>query len=77
MCFNVTYIHNIPMCTNFTYTKYYFPISVHPCDKKSKGGCSQICNKRKDLHVCSCEAGFVLAKDKMTCDKGKKMYAIV
>lgn len=58
---------------HFTNTKYYFPISVHPCDKKGNGGCSQICNKRKDLHVCSCKGGFVLAKDKMTCNKGENI----
>ncbi len=52
---------------------FHFIFLVHPCDKVNKGGCSQICNKRKDLHVCSCKAGFVLAKDKTTCNIGEKI----
>ena len=47
-----------------------FSILVHPCDKPNKGGCSQLCNKRKEWHVCSCKAGFLLAEDKKTCKKG-------
>ena len=43
---------------------------VHPCDEASNGGCNQICNKVKDNHKCSCQAGFVLEEDKMTCKKG-------
>ena len=39
---------------------------------KNKGGCSQICNKRKEWHVCSCKVGFMLGKDKKTCNKGEK-----
>lgn len=44
---------------------------VHPCDKSDNGGCNQICNKRKEWHECSCETGFALGKDKMTCKKGE------
>lgn len=44
---------------------------VHPCDETRKGGCSQICNKRKGDYVCSCETGFVLAQDTRTCTKGE------
>ena len=43
---------------------------VHPCDEANNGGCSQICSKRKEKHVCSCEPGFALEKDKTTCKKG-------
>ena len=48
----------------------YFPFLVHPCDTGSNGGCSQICNKRNWKHECACEDGFVLGKDKKTCNKG-------
>ncbi len=50
----------------------YFKSLVHPCDEASNGGCSQICNKIKEKHECSCETGFVLGKDKRTCKKGQK-----
>ena len=43
---------------------------VHPCDETKKGGCSQICNKRKEKYECSCEAGFVLGENNSTCKKG-------
>ena len=46
-------------------------ILVHPCDKPNKGGCGQICNKRKEWHVCSCKTGFVLGRDNKTCNKGE------
>ncbi len=49
---------------------HHFQFLVHPCDEASKGGCSQICNKRKEKHECSCEVGFVLTEDKMSCKKG-------
>ena len=48
---------------------------VHPCDKANKGGCSQLCNKRKEWHVCSCNAGFLLREDKRTCIKGRQFLA--
>ena len=47
-----------------------FQFLVHPCEKENKGGCSQICNKRKEKHECSCEVGYVLTRDKRTCKKG-------
>ena len=53
------------------FSNYPFPILVHACDEAKKGGCSQICNKRKENHECSCESGFVLEEDKMTCKKGQ------
>ena len=43
---------------------------VHTCDEASNGGCSQICNKRKESHECSCEVGFVFGEDKRICKKG-------
>ena len=43
---------------------------VHPCDKANKGGCSQICYKMNETYECSCEPGFILRKDKATCQKG-------
>ena len=43
---------------------------VHPCDEANNGGCSQICNKLKEKHECSCEPAFVLGEDKATCQKG-------
>ena len=43
---------------------------VHPCDEANNGGCSQICNKRKENHTCSCEPGFLLGEDKRVCKKG-------
>ncbi len=51
----------------FLINVYYL---VHPCDETRNGGCNQICNKRKEKHECSCEAGFVLGEDKSTCKKG-------
>ena len=43
---------------------------VHACDAANNGGCSQICNKIKEKHECTCQTGFVLAKDKRACKKG-------
>ena len=51
----------------------HFSILVHPCDKANNGGCSQLCKKRKEWHVCSCKAGFVLVKDNRTCKRGKNI----
>lgn len=48
---------------------FQFPI-VHPCDKADKGGCNQVCIKRKAWHVCSCKSGFMLGNDKRICNKG-------
>ena len=49
----------------------HFQYLVHPCDEANNGGCSQICNKRKEKHECSCEAGFVqVDEDKTLCKKG-------
>ena len=46
---------------------------VHPCDKESKGGCAQTCNKGEgEEFTCSCETpDFKLNEDDgKTCDKG-------
>merc|ERR1711887_480182 len=44
-------------------------IFKHPCDKKSKGGCSQICQKRGRGRVCQCKRGFKLLADRRSCQK--------
>lgn len=54
--------------TSFDIINVYY--LVHPCDEANNGGCGQVCNKRKEKHECSCEAGFVLQQDKTTCKKG-------
>ena len=48
----------------------FFP--VHPCDKDTKGGCAQVCNKDGAGFFCSCEEGFkVSTQDEKLCEKGK------
>merc|ERR1712015_338880 len=42
---------------------------IHPCDKKSKGGCSQICQKRGRGRVCRCMRGYKLLADRRSCQK--------
>ena len=45
---------------------------VHPCDKKTRGGCEQACNKDGDNAKCSCEPGIdTLNADGKTCDRSK------
>ena len=53
---------------SFVIINFYY--LVHPCDEANNGGCGQVCNKRNEKHECSCEAGFVLQQDKVTCKKG-------
>ena len=55
----------------------HFEYLVHPCDEANNGGCNQICNKREEKHECSCEAGFELGEDKMTCTKGWLRYTLL
>ena len=51
------------------FQNHYLP--VHPCDKETKGGCDQICNKDGDDAVCACnEPDYKLAEDGKSCDKG-------
>ena len=46
-------------------------LSVHPCDKETKGGCDQICNKDGDDAVCSCnEPDYKLGEDGKSCEEG-------
>ena len=46
--------------------------SVHPCDKDTKGGCDQTCNKDGEKAKCSCTpVDFKLGEDGKTCDPGK------
>ena len=48
---------------------------VHPCDKETKGGCSQICNKKGDEAQCACNDGYELdAQDGQTCNKSKPKF---
>ena len=50
---------------------YNSSISVHPCDKEEKGGCSQHCEKKGDEAVCGCEEGYALEEDEKTCEESK------
>ena len=43
---------------------------MHPCDRKSNGGCDQVCMKKGKGLTCSCKNGFKLAADKIICEKG-------
>ena len=46
---------------------------VHPCDKESKGGCEQTCEKDGEKVVCSCAApDYKLAGDGKSCEEGEK-----
>ena len=47
----------------------FFLFLVHPCDRKNKGGCDQICTKNGDKYTCSCKSGFRLTSD-WSCKKG-------
>ena len=43
--------------------------SVHPCDKDTKGGCDQTCNKDGDKAKCSCTpVDFKLGEDGKSCE---------
>ena len=45
---------------------------IHPCDKPTKGGCDQTCNKDGETFTCSCQAPeFKLNADGESCDPGK------
>ena len=48
-----------------------FYTSVHPCDRASNGGCSQVCEKDGDNAKCGCDDGYELLDDKVTCKKSK------
>ena len=52
--------------------KSFSHIIVHPCDKESKGGCDQVCNKKnKEEASCACQPiDFSLNKDGKSCDPG-------
>ena len=68
--YNKYIIQNIPSGANcHSYWTIYICL-VHPCDKASNGGCSQICNKRKHKFECACEDGFLLDGNGKTCKKG-------
>ena len=42
--------------------------AIHPCDKKDKGDCQQICEKDGTEAKCKCEKDFKLNDDGKTCD---------
>ena len=44
--------------------------TVHPCDKETKGGCDQVCNKDGEKAKCGCNEGFRLV-DETTCEKSE------
>ena len=47
-------------------------ILVHPCDKATKGGCDQVCEKDGAKAVCKCDKeGFQLEEDNQSCEFGK------
>ena len=48
---------------------------MHPCDKPSKGGCEQMCEKMGNEAICKCNAGYTLEADGQSCSEGK--YKIV
>ena len=52
-----------------------FSFSVHPCDKDTKGGCQQTCNKDGDKAKCSCApVDFKLGEDGKSCDPGRLYF---
>ena len=42
-------------------------VTVHPCERKDKPVCSQVCNKKADKYECACEDDFQLLSDEKTC----------
>ena len=76
----------LPYLPIFSQLKYFFIISpfisfalylVHPCDKRTKGGCDQTCNKEGDSFSCSCETGFKLEGDGRSCKKSKNLLIFI
>ena len=53
------------------------PVLVHPCDTKTKGGCSHKCKKSEEEeeeedgegYTCTCPPGFKLLPNNITCKK--------
>ena len=60
---------------SYAYDFNFIYLSVHPCDRKAKGGCEQKCVKddNKDKFHCQCTAPeFKVSKtNPKECDKGK------
>lgn len=50
---------------------FIFHFAAHPCDNGKNGGCDQVCEKIGTQGQCSCLNDFELAKDGVTCKKGK------
>ena len=45
-------------------------LSVHPCDWKSNGGCAHVCIKKGSGRTCSCNPGYKISFDSVSCLKG-------
>ena len=58
-----TALHN-QMSTQNTYV---FDVDVNECDT-GNGGCDQMCTNNDGSFQCSCNQGFVLAGDTLSCD---------
>ena len=71
--FNETSLCNLSINQLCSCKYLFFILPVHPCDKKTYGGCEQKCNKDGDNAKCSCEPAedFTLNGDGQTCDKSK------
>lgn len=66
-------MHNLKVCNFKEISSNHFPlhISVHLCDNGLNGGCSQVCNKDGIKAICSCNSGFKLDADGVTCIESK------
>ena len=51
------------------YSKHLLSL-VHPCDRKDKAFCDQVCNKNETSFECSCRDGFKFGEDGKTCVEG-------
>ena len=49
---------------------------IHPCDKETKGGCEQVCNKDGEKAKCSCDPkeDYKLEEDG-SCTKSKNIFS--
>ena len=51
---------------------------VHPCDRKDKGGCSQICVKDGLKSKCQCKRPeFKLAANEKDCNSGRDLSLLM
>ena len=67
---------SIRFLSGTTFSCHISSALVHPCDKKTKGGCDQICEKNGEAAKCACkEPEFKLAEDTKSCEKGYKIHS--